>query len=100
VTWLKTAAANMRCPLCKRHAISGEEYNVECDKQPHKTDPYGNPNTKYKTSFTCSKCKATFYKMKDFFDHLDMFNHSTRSKFACRKCHEMFPDRNSFMGHL
>jgi hypothetical protein len=60
VYWLTGPLAMMLCPKCKRHAVSGEEFNHELDKKLPRVSVYGNPDRPPWKDFTCGKCKATF----------------------------------------
>jgi hypothetical protein len=92
----------MRCPICKTHAITGEEYDGDLHKELPTTSPYGYPNPKRPEwlSYRCNKCKAEFKKMSGLVHHVDKFGHDARSKFACRTCHAVYTSFTGLYNHL
>lgn len=92
----------MRCPVCKRHAITGEEVAADPQANLPEANPYGNtnPNRPSWLPYKCSKCKAQFDTMNKLVRHVDYFGHDTRSKFACRTCHNQYPSFTDLYNHL
>ena len=100
INWLKEPFGRMRCPICKRHAITGEEQKGDPRKELPERNPYGNTDYRRPLNFVCSKCKAKFRTMKDFARHCKEFNHNSRPKYACRTCHLVLTSFSDLYEHL
>ena len=94
LSWLTTKYSKMQCPLCRHHAITGLELKQK------DLNPYGQVGRK-KSTFTCSKCEATFPSSCNLTDHLQKFGHTDpKRKYGCRSCHHLFQSHDSLQNHL